>query len=361
MNKRNYAIIMAGGIGSRFWPMSKESYPKQFLDVLGTGESLIQMTYNRLLKVVPAKHIYIVTNTNYKKLVLEQLEVGENQVLTEPMRKNTAPCIAYAAHKIYNLDHDANLIVAPSDHLIIKEDKFVEIIGTALEKSAKDDCLVTLGIKPSRPDTGYGYIQFKTKGDLMMGEVKKVKQFTEKPDRELAEIFVKSGDYYWNSGIFIWKAKTIIDAFKKFKPSLNAKFESKGNDYNTPKEQAFIDKAFMLCEDISIDFAILENAKNVYVVLANFGWSDLGTWGSLYAHLEKDFEGNALMAKNAHLFETENCIINLPDNKLALIQGLKDHIVVESDGVLMIVKQEDEQKIKGYLKEMKKKNPEQFL
>ena len=351
---------MAGGIGSRFWPMSKESCPKQFLDVLGTGESLIQMTYNRMLKVVPSDQIYVVTNTIYKDLVLEQLNIKDEQVLTEPMRKNTAPCIAYASHKIYDLDPEANLIVAPSDHLILKEDKFVDIIQTALAKSAEDNCLVTLGIKPSRPDTGYGYIQFKTKGDLMMGQVKKVKQFTEKPDRELAEIFVKSGGYYWNSGIFIWKAKTIIDAFAKFKPELNAKFESKGNDYNTANEQSFINKAFNECEDISIDFAILENAKNVYVVLANFGWSDLGTWGSLSAHLEKDFEGNAVMAKGAHLFETENCIVNLPDDKLALIQGLKNHIVVESDGVLMIVKQDDEQKIKGFLKEMKKKRPEQF-
>ncbi len=351
---------MAGGIGSRFWPMSKESCPKQFLDVLGTGETLIQMTYNRLVKVVPTDNIYVVTNANYKELVIDQLNIKSHQVLTEPVRKNTAPCIAYAAHKIYNLDREANLIVAPSDHLILKEDKFIDIIGTALEKSLKDDCLVTLGIKPSRPDTGYGYIQFKTKGDLMMGQVKKVKQFTEKPDRELAEIFVKSGGYYWNSGIFIWKAKTIIEAFAKFKPELNAKFESKGNDYNTSNEQNFINTAFSQCEDISIDFAILENAKNVYVVLANFGWSDLGTWGSLSAHLEKDFEGNAVMAKGAHLFETENCIVNLPDNKLALIQGLKDYIIVESDNVLMVVKQDDEQKIKGFLKEMKKKSPEQF-
>ncbi|MDX1348847.1 MAG: mannose-1-phosphate guanylyltransferase [Putridiphycobacter sp.] len=360
MNKHNYAIIMAGGIGSRFWPMSKETFPKQFLDVLGVGESLIQMTYHRLLKVVPEGHIYVVTNTNYKGLVLDQLGINPEQVLTEPLRKNTAPCIAYAAHKIYNLDKQANLIVAPSDHLIMREDKFVNIIHTALEKSAKEDCLVTLGIKPSRPDTGYGYIQFKTKGDLMMGQVKKVKQFTEKPDKELAEIFVKSGGYYWNSGIFIWRAKTIIEAFKKFKPELNSLFESKGNDYNTSSEQTFVNKAFNACEDISIDFAILENAKNVYVVLANFGWSDLGTWGSLYAHLDKDVEGNAVRGKGVHLFDTENCIINLPDNKLALIQGLKDHIVVESDGVLMIVKQEDEQKIKGYLKEMKQKSPEHF-
>lgn len=347
---------MAGGIGSRFWPMSKESYPKQFLDVLGTGESLIQMTYNRLLKVVPKSQIFVVTNKNYKTLVLDQLDISQDQVLTEPIRKNTAPCIAYAAHKIYALNPEANLIVAPSDHLILKEERFVNIIHTALEKSAQDNSLVTLGIKPSRPDTGYGYIQFENDSDILMGEIKKVKQFTEKPNRELAELFVKSGNYYWNSGIFIWKAETIIAALNKFKPQLNALFATKGNDYNTSNEQAFINGAFTECEDISIDFAVLENAKNVQVVLANFGWSDLGTWGSLYGHLEKDFEGNAVIGKSAHLFETKNCIINLPDDKLALIQGLEDHIVVESDGALMIVKKVDEQKIKGFLKEIKTKN-----
>lgn len=351
---------MAGGIGSRFWPMSKESYPKQFLDVLGIGESLIQMTFNRLLKTVPADQIYIVTNQSYKGLVLEQLNVSPSQVLTEPERKNTAPCIAYAAHKIYNLNKEANLIVAPSDHLILKEDKFVTIINTALKKAEKDNCLVTLGIKPSRPDTGYGYIQFSNENDLLMGEIKKVDQFREKPNREMAELFLKSGNYFWNSGIFIWKAATIINSLNKFKPELNALFESKGDDYNSESEQSFIDNAFKNCEDISIDFAILENAKNVFVVLANFGWSDLGTWGSLYAHLDKDFEGNAVIGENTHLFESENCIVNLPDNKLAMIQGLNDYIVVDSDGVLMIVKKEDEQKIKGFLKEVKKNSPEMF-
>ncbi len=351
---------MAGGIGSRFWPMSKESRPKQFLDVLGIGESLIQMTYNRLLKVVPNDQIFVVTNQRYKSIVLEQLNINAEQVLTEPIRKNTAPCIAYAAHKIYNLNSEANLIVAPSDHLILKENKFVSVITTALEKSDQDNCLVTLGIKPSRPDTGYGYIRFEEGSDLLMGEIKKVKQFTEKPNREMAEIFLKSGNFFWNSGIFVWKAKTIIEELNKFKPELNNLFSSKGDDYNTANEQAFINNAFEQCEDISIDFAILENAKNVFVVLANFGWSDLGTWGSLYTHLEKDVEGNAVTGEATHLFETENCIVNLPKHKLALIQGLENHIVVESEGVLMIVKKADEQKIKGYLKEMKTKNPEQF-
>ncbi len=353
----NFAVIMAGGIGSRFWPMSKEEFPKQFLDVLGIGRTLIQMTYDRLQKVVPNNQIYVVTNESYKTLVVEQLGISANQVLTEPMRKNTAPCIAYAAHKIHSINKNANLIVAPADHLILKEDKFVSIINTAVKKAEEGSNIVTLGIKPSRPDTGYGYIQFVNDNDILMGEVRKVKQFTEKPNRELAELFLKGGDYYWNSGIFIWKSQTIINALGKFKPELNDLFTTKGNDYNTENEQGFVNKAFNDCEDISIDFAVLENSKHVHVVLANFGWSDLGTWGSLYSHLDKDVEGNAVIGDDVHLFDSENCIVNLPKNKLAVIQGLKDHIIVESDDVLMIVKKEDEQKIKGYLKEVKKNSP----
>jgi len=349
---------MAGGIGSRFWPMSQESHPKQFLDVLGIGKTLIQMTYDRLLKIVPKEHIYVVTNEDYESLVKEQIGISDNQILTEPMRKNTTACIAYASHKILNLNPEANLIVAPSDHLILKEDRFVDIVNIALEKASSGDHLITLGIKPSRPDTGYGYIQFEDGRDILMGEVRKVRQFTEKPNRGLAELFVKSGDYYWNSGIFIWKAKTIIDSLNKFKPELNSLFTSKGEDYNTAKEQAFINEAFYKCENISIDFAVLENAKNVSVVLANFGWSDLGTWGSLYTHLETDVKGNAVIGDEVHLFESSNCIVNLPKGKMALLQGLDDYIIVESHGYLMVVKKDQEQRIKGYLKEIKKKNPD---
>lgn len=351
---------MAGGIGSRFWPMSQESHPKQFLDVLGTGQTLIQMTYERLLRLVPEHQIFVVTNENYAGMVKDQIGIPAAQILTEPLRKNTTACIAYASHKIYNLNPAANLIVAPSDHLILKEDRFVEIVNIALDKAAAGDHLVTLGIKPSRPDTGYGYIQFEDGRDILMGEVRKVRQFTEKPNRELAEIFLKSGDYYWNSGIFIWKAKTIIDSLSKFKPQLNQLFTSKGEDYNTANEQAFINDAFFKCEDISIDFAVLENAKNVHVVLANFGWSDLGTWGSLYTHLETDVEGNAVIGDHVHLFESENCIVNLPKGKMALLQGLNDYIVVEAHGILMVVKKNQEQRIKGYLKEIKKKDSGYF-
>ncbi len=351
---------MAGGIGSRFWPMSQENHPKQFLDVLGIGKTLIQMTYDRLRKLVPDSQIYVVTNSSYANSVKEQIGIPDDQILTEPMRKNTAACIAYASHKIYNLNPNANLIVAPSDHLILKEDKFVDIVNVALEKSISEECLVTLGIKPSRPHTGYGYIRFENGRDIIMGEVRKVRQFTEKPNRELAELFLKSGDYYWNSGIFIWTAKTIIDSLQKFKPELNELFSSKGNDYNTSGEQDFINEAFYNCEDISIDFAVLENAKNVHVVLANFGWSDLGTWGSLYSHLDQDVEGNAVVGDHVHLFESENCIVNMPEGKMAVLQGLEDYIVVEAHGILMVVKKNHEQRIKGYLKEIKKKDPGYF-
>ncbi len=345
---------MAGGIGSRFWPMSQEAHPKQFIDVLGIGKTLLQMTYDRLRVLVPDSQIYVVTNASYAGFVRDQIGIPDGQILTEPLRKNTAACIAYASHKIYALNPNANLIVAPSDHLIMNEDRFEDIVSIGLRAAEQDKTLVTLGIKPSRPDTGYGYIQFENGRDILMGEVRNVRQFTEKPNRELAEIFLKSGDYYWNSGIFIWKASVIIESLQKFKPNLNALFTTKGDDYNTPNEQAFINQAFFNCEDISIDFAVLENAKNVQVVLANFGWSDLGTWGSLYTHLDRDVEGNAVIGDNVHLFESENCIVNIPNGKTALLQGLQDFIVVEAHGILMIVKKDHEQRIKDYLKEIKK-------
>ena len=348
MNKDNYGVIMAGGIGSRFWPMSRENMPKQFLDVLGTGRTLIQMTVDRLKKIVPVNQIYVVTNRDYADLVHQQTALPKDQILTEPMRKNTAPCIAYAAHKIHSLNPEANLIVAPSDHLILKEDVFVDIIETAI-KTAQKGQIVTLGIKPSRPDTGYGYIHFEAENP-QLGEVYNVKQFTEKPDHEKAVGFVKSGDYYWNSGIFIWKASTVIDALKQFKPDLHQLFASQGNDYNTSSEQSFVNEAFTQAESISIDYAVLEPADNVSVVLADFGWSDLGTWGSLYTHLNHDAQGNAVTGDKVHLFETSNCIIKVPKNKKVVLQGLNDYIIVEANDTLMIIKKQDEQQIKEFSK-----------
>ncbi|RFC53596.1 mannose-1-phosphate guanylyltransferase [Brumimicrobium aurantiacum] len=351
MKENNYAVIMAGGVGSRFWPMSVNECPKQFLDVLGIGKTLIQLTYERLTKIVPDENIYIVTNESYVELVKTQLpKLKSNQILTEPERKNTAPCITFAAAKIYSQNKDANLIVAPSDHLILKEEKFERIISTALERSDRENRILTLGIKPTRPDTGYGYIQFHMEGDIIAGQISKVRQFTEKPNREMAEIFLKSGDYYWNSGIFVWKAATILNAIQKFKPDLHELFCGELEIYNTPGEFEFVNEAFRKCEDISIDFAVMENAKNVDVILADFDWSDLGTWGSLFDHLDKDVNGNSIKGENTHIFKSSNCLINLPDDKLAIIQGLDNHIVVESENRLLILDKKDEQSLKTYLK-----------
>lgn len=359
--KNNYCVIMAGGIGSRFWPMSTVQHPKQFLDVLGIGKSLLRMTYERLLLLSPSENVYIVTNAIYRDLVKSQLpELSEGQILCEPERKNTAPCITYAAAKIYQINPDATLIVAPSDHLILKEERFADIVNTAIATANANDRLVTLGIKPTRPDTGYGYIEFIEDGDILPGQVKDVKHFTEKPNRELAEIFLKSGNYYWNSGIFIWRASTILHAMEKFKPELYELFTKEQHKYNTAEEQAYVNASFAACEDISIDFAVMENAKNVDVVLANFDWSDLGTWGSLYTHLEKDYNGNAVIGDNVHMINSENCIVNLPSNKLALIQGLENYIVVESDNMLMILNQHDEQNLKKYMEPMQEKSPNFF-
>lgn len=359
--KNNYCVIMAGGIGSRFWPMSTVQRPKQFLDVLGIGKSLLRMTFERMLKIAPVENIYIVTNAMYSGLVSEQLpELKPEQILTEPERKNTAPCITYAAAKIHAINPYATLVVAPSDHLILKEDKFTEIVQIAMETAASNDRLVTLGIKPTRPDTGYGYIEFVEHGDVLAGQVRDVKHFTEKPNRELAEIFVKSGNYYWNSGIFVWRSSTILHALEKFKPELHELFTREMDKYNTSDEQTYVNQCFAACEDISIDFAVMENAKNVSVVLASFDWSDLGTWGSLYTHLEKDYNGNAVIGENVHMINSTNCIVNLPNNKLALIEGLDNHIVVESDNMLMILNKNDEQNLKKYLVPMEEKSPQFF-
>jgi mannose-1-phosphate guanylyltransferase len=359
--KNNYCIIMAGGIGSRFWPMSTPQRPKQFLDVLGIGKSLLQMTYERLLNVAPKENIYIVTNENYFDLVKEQLsELTDDQILTEPLRKNTAPCIAYASAKIFAKNPEATLVVAPSDHLILKEENFIQTLNIAIDEANKDERLVTLGIKPTRPDTGYGYIEFSEEGEILPGQVNPVKHFREKPSREMAELFLKSGNYYWNSGIFIWRASTILNALEKFKPELHQLFAGDLSFYNTEKEQAKINQCFQDCEDISIDFAVMENAKNTDVVLANFDWSDLGTWGSLFTHLEKDFNGNAVIGDNVHIINSTNCIVNLPNNKLALIEGLDNHIVVESDNMLMILNKDDEQNLKKYMEPMAEKSPQFF-
>ncbi len=352
---------MAGGVGSRFWPMSIPSRPKQFLDVLGIGKTLIQLTFERLERIAPSDQIYVVTNESYVGLVKQQLpQLSADRILTEPMRKNTAPCITYAAAKIYAINKEANLVVAPSDHLIVKEERFERIVNIAIQRAQENDRLITLGIKPTRPDSGYGYIQFHQDGDILGGQIKKVKQFTEKPNRELAEIFLKSGDYYWNSGIFVWRAKTILAAVQKFKPDLYDLFCTDFHVYNTPGEKNYTDQAFMACEDISIDFGIMENAKNVDVVLADFDWSDLGTWGSLYGHLEKDYNGNATSSEKIFMIDSHDCLVKLPEDRVAVIQGMDNKIVVEADNKLLILDKNDEQNLKKYLETISKRIPGQF-
>jgi mannose-1-phosphate guanylyltransferase len=354
MNKNNYAVIMAGGIGSRFWPMSKATFPKQFLDILGTGETLIQQTFKRLQRVCPAENILIVTNRNYKDLCLEQLpNVIENNILCEPAMRNTAPCVAYAAFKIQSMNENAKMIIAASDHIILKEDEFVRVANDCLEIVAKNDVLLTLGITPSRPDIGYGYIQFTAEKLDNHQKVRKVKTFTEKPDQELALNFLDSGDFLWNSGIFVWSAKSITLAYRKKLRDMYDVFEEGKQFYNTSKETEFMDRIFPGCKNISIDYGIMEKSENVYVYPANFGWSDLGTWGSLYTHLNLDENKNAVQGSKVILYDSADNIIIVPNDKVVVMQGMNGYIVAENEGTLLICKKENEQQIKQFVADVK--------
>lgn len=346
---------MAGGVGSRFWPMSRTAHPKQFIDILGTGHTLLQQTYNRFLKICPKENIFIVTNEDYVELVKEQIpEISDNNILKEPARKNTAPCVAYATYKIAQLNPDAVTVVAPSDHLIVMEDTFVNAIKSCILKAESEDCLVTLGIKPSRPDTGYGYIQFvQPEGKEFDDKIKKVKTFTEKPDLEMAKFFLQSGDFLWNSGIFIWSVKSVMTALEQFEPDMATIFKEGASVYNTPDEKAFIAKAYTGVKNISIDYALMEKAKNVYVRSSVIGWSDLGTWGSLYDHTHQDDNKNAVVGKNVMLYDSQNCMVNVPKDKLVVLHGLDGYIVVESDGILLVCKKEDEQQIRTFVNDVK--------
>jgi len=356
-----YVVIMAGGIGSRFWPMSKTSHPKQFLDILGTGQTLIQMTYKRFQKYCPKENILIVTNDEYKQLVMDQLEgIDERSILCEPSRRNTAPCIAYATYKIKSKNPEASMVIAPADHLILNEDEFLHCVELALNQ-AINNSIVTLGIKPSRPDTGYGYIQFKDEEAGLHESVRKVKTFTEKPDHEIALTFLESGDFFWNSGLFISTVSTMVDSFENYLPEVGSLFEAGTDKYFTAEEKAFIDETYAVCTNISIDYAIMEKAKNVYVVLSDFGWSDLGTWGSLYTHLNLDAQKNAIVGKEVRLYDSSNNLVNIPKGKLAVIQGLDDYIVVDTPETLLIVKKEDEQKIKQFVNDLKADKKEKFV
>lgn len=363
MNKNDYCVIMAGGIGTRFWPISRTAHPKQFIDILGTGQTLIQQTYNRFIKICRKENIYIVTNEAYRNLVKEQIpEISANQIICEPSRRNTAPCIAYASYKISLLNPDANIVVAPSDHIILKEGAFLEIIQTALLCTAANDWLLTLGITPSRPDTGYGYIQFNEDISYKEDErIKKVKTFTEKPALEMAKSFLACGDFLWNAGIFIWKVKNILDAFEKHLPEVNAIFKEGVDKYNTPEEKVFIKNAYTICRNISIDYGIMEKTDNVYVVKSDFGWSDLGTWGSLYETRKKDKAGNTIVGKNVMAYDSQNCIVNMPNNKLLVMQGLNDYIVVESDDIILICKKSDEQQIRQFVNDVMVEKGEDYV
>ncbi len=339
----NYCIIMAGGVGSRFWPISRNNKPKQFLDFFGTGRSLIQMTFDRFRQLMPAENIFIVSNVIYKDLILEQLpELKESQVLLEPHRRNTAPCIAYAMYRIAAITENANIIVAPSDHLILKENDFIDALKAGLHFVEENDSLLTLGIKPSRPETGYGYIQIE-EGTT---NLRKVKTFTEKPNLELAKVFIETGEFFWNAGIFLWSLKSIQKAFEQYLPDVNNKFLPGLSFFNTDKEQAFINEIYPSCPNISIDYGIMEKSPNVYVLCSDFGWTDLGTWSSLYELSDKDESGNAKLKCNTLFYNSKNNMVTMPENKLVVVDGLEDYLIAESDNVLLICKKDEEAKIR---------------
>ncbi|WP_029904914.1 mannose-1-phosphate guanylyltransferase [Prevotella sp. 10(H)] len=358
-NKNNYCVIMSGGIGSRFWPFSREARPKQFLDFFGTGRSLLQMTVDRFKKILPIENIFIVTNAEYAHMVKEELpELNSKQILLEPMRRNTAPCIAFATYHINSFNANANIVVAPSDHLILKEDDFLSIIENAFAFVEKHNTLLTLGIRPSRPETGYGYIQMS---EEKLDDVTKVKVFTEKPNLELAKVFYESGEFLWNSGIFVWNNKTILEAFHQYLPEITNRFDQGLDKFGTDKEKAFIDENFPFCPNISIDYGVMEKAMNVYVQAADFGWSDLGTWGSLYEISDKDENSNATLISNTLFYDSSENVVTLPAGKLAVIQGLEGYIIAEADGVLLICKKDDEQRIKQFVADVKLKYGEKYI
>ena len=350
----NYCVIMAGGIGSRFWPLSRTEHPKQFIDILGTGRSLIQQTYDRFKDIVSPENFLIVTNEIYKDLVLEHLpEIKEEQILLEPFRRNTAPCIEYANQIIQKKSPKANIIVTPADHLVMDTQEFKRVIENGIDFISNKDALLTLSIKPSRPDTGYGYIQRDLKTDNSINNLYKVKTFTEKPDIETAKFFIESGEFSWNSGIFLWSLDSIQNAFYKYLPDIIQLFDEQKDSFRSDNEKEAISNVYSECKNVSIDYGIMEKSKNVYTLVADFGWSDLGTWGSLYANCEKDESNNAINGDNIHLFDTKDSLINVPNSKLVVAQGLDGYIIVESNDTLLICKKEDEQNIKKYISNIK--------
>ncbi len=358
--QHNYVAIMAGGIGSRFWPQSRVSYPKQFLDILNTGKTLIQWTFDRYKQFIPAENIFVVTSQEYVHIVEEQLpEIPVQNIVAEPSRKNTAPCIAYMAFKLQQKDPDATLIIAPSDHLVMDTDEFERISKEALAFAKEHNSFVTLGIKPTYPNTGYGYIQHET--ESVAPNVFKVKIFTEKPDLELAKTFIASGDFLWNAGIFVWKVTDIIHAFEQYQPEMYELFAMEQDNFNTTHEEEAVERIYPLCTSISIDYAIMEKSDNVYVIPSSFGWSDLGTWNSAYENLEKDHFGNAVSANNVIVIDAVKCMVSAPPEKLLVLQGLNDFIVVDTPDVLLICQKEKEQAIKEFVSEVKRSKGDVYL
>jgi mannose-1-phosphate guanylyltransferase len=356
--RENYVVIMAGGIGSRFWPYSRSKYPKQFHDILGNGKTMLQQTADRFKDVCPKENIYVVTNKDYKELVKQNLPyLSDNQILLEPIAKNTAPCIAYAAYKIAKSNPKANIIVTPADHFVQKEQEFAKTMLAAANFASNNEAIVTIGIVPTRPDTGYGYIQYNKDDKL---EVKKVKRFAEKPNLDTALQFINSGDFLWNGGIFIFSVNTIKKSFQKNLPVMDKQFSDIEKSYFTSEEQSQVDKVYHQCESVSVDYGIMEKADNVHVTLGYFGWSDVGTWKSVYDLADKNVENNVIVG-NVFTYDTHNSIIKTPSEKLVVVNGLEGFIVAEFDGVLMICKKEDEQKVKEFVSDAKKNFGEKYI
>lgn len=341
---------MAGGIGSRFWPMSTEERPKQFIDVLGVGRTLIQMTLDRFRGVCPIENVWIVTNAHYADLVHEQLpDVPVDHILQEPCRRNTAPCIAYVSWRIKMTDPKANVVVSPSDHIVTNVDEFRRVITSCLKFAGETDAVVTLGMKPTRPETGYGYIQADlTSNSPRNREIYRVDQFKEKPDLETAKHYISEHNFFWNAGIFVWSVETIVNALRVYAPRINNIFERIQDVMGTPQEQETINKVYPDCDNISIDYAVMENAEEIFVFPADFGWSDLGTWGSLLLQSQRDMYGNGLIGKNIHTFECRNCVVHTTQEKKVILQGLDGYIVAEHDDTLLVCKLSEEQRIKQF-------------
>jgi len=359
MEQNRFCVIMCGGVGSRFWPYSRKALPKQFIDFLGTGRSLLQLTVDRLEGIVPTENIIMLTNEQYSTIIQEQLpQIKPEQILLEPARRNTAPCNAWAAWHIKALNPDAKIMVAPSDHLILKHNDFKESVIKAFEFVEKNDAIVTFGVKPSRPETGYGYIQVDEDVDEYFS---KVKTFTEKPNKELANLFLESGEFYWNSGMFFWSVDTIINAMRSYAPEIAEIFDHASCQFCTPQEQEYINANYAVCPNISIDYAVMEKAPNVFVEKVDFGWSDLGTWGSIYDNSPKNRDSNVTPNTRVLAFDSNNNVIAAQGDKLVVVSGLNGYIVADTPDALLIVPRNDEQKIKNYVNEAKTHFGDKYL